>query len=72
MTHVQLKPIHDAAVAAQMVQLHVWFSKHTGRIMQNSTVELLVHMTLQRTLKMVNLSKQDQRNTEGPLLLHFK
>ena len=54
------------------MQLHVWYSRHTGRIVQNSTVELLVQMTLQRTLKMVNMSKQDQRNTKGPLLLHFK
>jgi len=61
-----------AAVAVWMMQLHVWFSRHTGRIMQNSAVELLVQMTSQRTLKMVNMSKQDQRNTKWPLLLHFK
>ena len=67
MSHVQLKPIHGAAVTVWMMQLHVWFSRHTSRIMQNSTVELLVQMTLRRTLKMVNMSKTGPEGTLNDL-----
>jgi len=71
-SRVRPKPVHGAAVAVWMMQLHVCFSRHTGRIMQNSTVEQLVQIMLPHTLKMVNMSKLDQRNTKWHILLYFK
>lgn len=67
MSHVQLKPIHGSAMAVWLMQLHVRFSRHTGRIMQNSTVELLVQITLRHTLKMVNMSKTGPEGTLNDL-----
>jgi len=37
----QLKTIYDAAVAVQIVQLHVWLDEHTGRHLYTAAIDLL-------------------------------
>lgn len=75
--HVELKPICGAAVAAQMVQLHmVWYTPQ--RLVYSTIVDRAsrwcrwhLHFRLNTVNQMMNPSKRDQKDIRELMLLEF-